>query len=78
MWSELDELVITFIRNFEEQLSRNDDIDATLRLDNLQVSISLDQRSNPPIVSWNVTVRDGKNRIYNIGLTNPKELEPEN
>lgn len=75
MWSELDQPVIDFIKNFEEQLGEDDDMNGKLPLDNLQININLDQRSNPPVVSWNVTIREGANKIYNIGCTNPEQLE---
>ena len=78
MWSELDKPVIDFIQNFERQLGHDEDMAGKLPLDNLEMSISLDQRSDPPVVAWNVTVREGASKVYNIGCTNPERLAQNN
>ena len=73
MWSDLDKQIAAFIKTLETQLSKDADLKDDLPLDNLQVSISLEQQSNPPIIAWNVTVRQGPQKIFNIGCTTETE-----
>ena len=73
MWSDLDKQIVGFITQLEESLSKDSDLKDNLPLDNVQVSISLENQSNPPIVSWNVTVRQGPQKVFNIGSTTDKE-----
>ena len=72
MWSDLDKQIAAFIKQLESSLSKDNDLKDDLPLDNLQVSISLEQQSNPAVVLWNVTVRQGPQKIYNIGCTTEK------
>ena len=74
MWSDLDNVVIDFITALEKQLGQEDGVEGTLPLDNLQISISLDQQSAPPVVSWTITVREGLQKVYTLGCTNPEQL----
>lgn len=70
MWSDLDKQITEFIKSIESQLSKDSDLKDDLPLDSLQMSISLEQQSNPPIISWNITVQQGPQKMYNIGSTN--------
>lgn len=73
MWSDLDKQIIEFVKELEAKLSNDDDLKDDLPLDNLQTNISLEQQSNPPVVSWNITVQQGLNKIFNVGCVSDKE-----
>ena len=68
MWSNLDKAITDFILGFEQTLG---DLDPQLKksipLDNLQVSISLDQRSQPGQIRWHVSVMKGTEELCDLG-----------
>ena len=68
MWSNLDKLMSDFIVQFEQALGKVDgDMQKNIPLDNLQLSITLDQQTEPAQIRWNVSVMQGGEELYDIG-----------
>lgn len=68
MWSNLDKTITDFILAFEKALG---DLDPEMKdkipLDNLQVSISLEQQTKPAQVRWHVSVMNGTDEVCDLG-----------
>lgn len=67
MWSDLDKLITEFIVKFEKQLGQDKDLKQNLPLDSLQLNINLDQQTQPAHVSWDVSVAQEGQELFNIG-----------
>lgn len=76
MWSSLDEMITDFIVEFEQKLgSLAPEIEKDIPLDNLQVSISLEQQTQPAQVQWHASIMNGTDELRDLGhhLEMPQE-----
>ena len=68
MWSKLDKTITDFILEFEQALGNLDpEMKKSIPLDNLQVSISLEQQTQPAQVRWHVSVMKGSEELCDLG-----------
>ena len=69
MWSEWDKLIAEFAAQIEGKLSKDGDLKDNLPLDNLQINVNLDQQTNPALLTWNITVRQEEQELFNLAHT---------
>ena len=68
MWSNFEKPITDFIVEFEQILGKADpSLKKNLPLDNLQVNILLDQRTQPAKVQWHVSVMNGAEELCDLG-----------
>ena len=67
MWSNLDKLTGNFMLKLEQALGEMDpDLKAKLPLDELEVTMDLNQLADPAILNWSISVLEQGVETYSI------------